>query len=168
MRINLKRRAGFTLVEIVIVVMIIGIIMAWGLPTFVQTFKREPIVQAAHDMMEGCAAARAAAILTGSPAEMVVSNQDGNSTKISVQSSSSSFNATLPENVGFEMLAVNFHNIIKEGGNEVRVKFFPNGTCEEFTAVMLDPTTNKRRMVQLNVLTGMPTLMTEEGIARLK
>lgn len=150
--------------EIVIVVMIIGLIMAWGLPTFVQTFKRAPLQQAVHDMLEACASARAAAIMSGAPAELVVSNQDGKTTTIS----GGVFSATMPDTVGFELLALNFKDIIKDGGSEVRVKFYPNGTCEEFTAVMLEPTTGKRRSIQLNVITGTASLETEEGLAKGK
>jgi prepilin-type N-terminal cleavage/methylation domain-containing protein len=164
MRIRLQRRAGFTLVEIVIVVMIMGLIMAWGLPTFVQTFKREPLQQAVHDMMEACASARAAAIMSGAPAELVVANQDGKTTTVT----GGAFSASMPESIGFEMLAVNFKDIIKDGGSEARVKFFPNGTSEEFTAVMLDPVSGKRRAIQLSVITGMASLETEEGLAKGK
>jgi prepilin-type N-terminal cleavage/methylation domain-containing protein len=167
MRIQLQKRAGFTLVEIVIVVMIIGLIMAWGLPTFVQTFKRSPLQQAVHDMLEGCSAARAAAILSGKTTELVVANEDGHTTNVSVQGGGG-FSASIPDSIGFEMLAVNFRNIIQEGGNEVHVRFFPNGTSDEFTAVMLEPTTGKRRTVQLDVVTGMAKLLTEEGMTKLR
>ncbi len=74
----------------------------------------------------------------------------------------------MPESIGFEMLAVNFKDIIKDGGSEARVKFFPNGTSEEFTAVMLDPVSGKRRAIQLSVITGMASLETEEGLAKGK
>ena len=166
MRINLQRRAGFTLVEIVIVVMIIGIIMAWGLPTFVQTFKREPIVQAAHDIMEACSSARAAAILTGNPAEMeFVANSDGQSLTVK----GGGFSADIPlVTINPELIRINFKDVKNEEGLEPKVKFFPNGTSDEFSIVLLDRASGKRRMISLNVLTGMATLMTEEGIARLK
>jgi type II secretion system protein H len=184
MRIRPHRRSGFTLVEIIIVVMIMGLIMAWGMPTFVQTFKRKPLQQAVNDFMEGCASARASAIMTGAPAELVVGAGDDNTTTFRVQSGASStldpltgqttgggsttFNEKLPEGIAFEMLAVNFQDAVQAGQSEVRVRFFPNGTCDEFTAVMLEPASGKRRMIHLDVITGHADLKTEDQIAQMK
>ncbi|HEY1171424.1 MAG TPA: prepilin-type N-terminal cleavage/methylation domain-containing protein [Verrucomicrobiae bacterium] len=178
-----KRRHGFTLVEIIIVVMLVGMIAAWGLPTFVQTFKRQPLQQAVNDFMEGCASARAAAILTGTPAEFVISASEAG-TSLRVQSSaagssvsadggagtadSSGFTAQMPEGIAFEMLAVNFQDSVQSGEGVVRVRFYPNGTCDEFTAVMFEPSTNKRRMVHLDVVTGHAEMKTEAELAAMK
>ncbi len=183
MRIRPHRRSGFTLVEIIIVVMIMGLIMAWGMPTFVQTFKRQPLQQAVNDFMEGCAAARAAAILSGAPAELIVS-AEGNSTSFRVQSGaantvdplsgqtssggSTTFNEKLPDTIAFEMLAVNFQDAVQAGQSEVHVRFFPNGTCDEFTAILIEPSTGKRRMIHLDVITGHADLKTEDQMAQMR
>jgi len=188
MIIRPQRRNGFTLIEIIIVVMLIGMIMAWGMPTFVQTFRRAPLQQSVNDFMDACKSARAAAIFSGAPAELVVSVNESQLITLNVQRSASAattidpltgeasaggsnggyaFNGTLAEGVGLEMLAVNFIDVVKTGGSSATVKFFPNGTSEEFTAILFEPSTNKRRMIQLDVVTGLATLRTEEEIAQL-
>lgn len=186
MIIRPQRRNGFTLIEIIIVVMLIGMIMAWGLPTFVQTFRRAPLQQSVNDFMDACKSARAAAIYSGAPAELVVSVNESQLITLNVQRSVATtidpltgeasaggnnggyaFNGTLAEGVGLEVLAVNFIDVVKTGGSSATVKFFPNGTSEEFTAILFEPSTNKRRMIQLDVVTGLATLRTEEEIARL-
>jgi prepilin-type N-terminal cleavage/methylation domain-containing protein len=179
-----QQRGGFTLVEIIIVVMLIGMIMAWGVPTFVQTFKRQPLQQAVNDFIEACASARASAILTGVTAELVVTAGEGGTTSFQVRGGAATsidplsgesstgggtgFSGSLPPTIGLEMLAVNFQDAVTAGEGEVRVRFFPNGTCDEFTIVMLEPSTNKRRMIRLDVITGHADLKTEEQIAQLK
>lgn len=184
MIIRPQRRGGFTLVEIIIVVMIMGMIVAWGMPTFVQIFKRKPLQQAVNDFMEGCSSARAAAILGNAPAELVVAAGDNNSTVIRVQSGaamtvdpltgqstgggSTTYNATMPDGIAFEMLAVNFQDAVSAGEGEVHVRFYPNGTCDEFTAIMLEPATGKRRAIQLDVITGHATLLPEDQLSKLK
>jgi hypothetical protein len=57
---------------------------------------------------------------------------------------------------------------VQAGQSEVRVRFFPNGTCDEFTAVMLEPASGKRRMIHLDVITGHADLKTEDQIAQMK
>ena len=185
MIIRPQRRSGFTLIEIIIVVMLIGMIMAWGMPTFVQTFRRAPLQQSVNDFMEACKSARAAAIFSGAPAELVVSVNESQLITLNVQRSAATidpltgeasaggsdggyaFNGTLADGIGLELLAVNFIDVVKNGGSSATVKFFPNGTSEEFTAVLFEPSTNKRRMIRLDVVTGLATLHTEEEIARL-
>ena len=172
-----RRCQGFTLIEIIIVVMLIGMIMAWGVPTFVQTFKRQPLQQTVHDLMEACAAARAAAILTGQPAELVflgdrtftvrssagapVESADG-------QTAGGQVSGRLADGLDLEMLHVNLIDMREAEVSEVPVKFYPNGTCEEFTISLVEPATGKRRMIRLDVITGHADLKTEDGIAALK
>jgi type II secretion system protein H len=167
-----QQRGGFTLVEIIIVVMLIGMIMAWGVPTFVQTFKRKPLQQTVNDLLEATAAARAAAILTGKPAELVFRTDRSfyvrSSAAAAADASTAGAAGRLDDSLELDMLNVNFINMKEQEVSEVPVKFFPNGTCEEFTITISEPGTRNMRMIRLDVITGHANLLTEEGIARLK
>jgi len=68
--------SGFTLIEIMIVVGMIAIVMAFGIPSIVEAHKKGPMRQAVSDLMDGCHAARAHAIETGNTAELII-NADG-------------------------------------------------------------------------------------------
>ena len=62
---------GFTLIEIMVVVTIIGLIAAMGVPTLYQMLHREGFGKTVGDFMDLCSAARARAILQGSTAQLV-------------------------------------------------------------------------------------------------
>ncbi|MEO5803053.1 MAG: prepilin-type N-terminal cleavage/methylation domain-containing protein [Verrucomicrobiota bacterium] len=136
---------AFTLVEIMIVVAIIGIIMAMGIPSIVRSMRKEGIRKAVSDLVEACSAARAAAILSGNTSDLVIHPQDGTI-------SGGSFSATLPENVWIEILGVNF--IQFEEAEEARVHFYPNGTSDEFT-IVLKSDEQKAQKISLEVVTGL-------------
>src|ERR1051325_1591742 len=72
-RIPAARRDGFTLIEIMMVVGILGMVLAMGMPAFVRSVRKDPLRQAVNDIEEACSKAREAAILRGVPAELVIS-----------------------------------------------------------------------------------------------
>src|SRR5438046_4714299 len=76
-RIPAIREGGFTLIEIMMVVGILGMVLAMGMPAFVQSIRRDPLRQAVNDIEEACSKARAAAILRGSPVELVILAEGG-------------------------------------------------------------------------------------------
>lgn len=163
------RRAqdAFTLVEVMIVVGMVAIIMAWGLPSFVHALQRSPMRQAVNDIMEGCSHARAHAILSGAPAEFVI-RADGGQLLVQPAAGGSggtahpgnggsqpAFSARLGEDIAIEMLDVNFHDHMKAA--EARVRFHPNGTSDEFTIVIRSPD-GEWRKISLEITTGLANL----------
>src|SRR5216110_2686999 len=70
-------RAGFTLIEIMMVVGILGMVLAMGMPAFIQSIRKDPLRQAVKDIEDACSKARAAAILRGSPVELVFRGASG-------------------------------------------------------------------------------------------
>ena len=164
---------GFTLIEIMVVVAIIGIVMAMGIPSILSGLKREGIRKATADLLEACEKARAQAIVNGvttavqfHPFSGDFSVGTGGSETYSIQADSASqtgggarmvggFSARLPDSVKFEMLDVNL--VEYSAADEALVRFFPNGTCDEMVAILLSDQ-NERRVVSLEITTAMPSV----------
>ncbi len=164
----LRRRKGFTLIEMMIVLAMAALFMAIGVPQFMRSLNKEGFRKATSDLMEGFSTARAKAILSGGTAELVIRPKD---MSISVTGGgvseenrekgpkieSPSFSAQMPTGVYWEILGVN--NVELQEEEEVRVRFFPNGTCDEFDAVFRGPNGEMRR-VTLEVITGIADMET--------
>ena len=60
------------------------------------------------------------------------------------------------------MLDINFINMLEGTINEARVRFYPNGTSDEFTIGLL--LNNDRRIVTLDAITGLPSVMDPSNI----
>jgi prepilin-type N-terminal cleavage/methylation domain-containing protein len=116
-------RAAFTLIEIMIVVAIIGLIAAMGVPSILQALRKDGMRKAVSDVKEGLDNARARAIVSGQTTEVVF-----NPLQKSIGSTA------LPDGVDIAMLDI---NLLDYGATEeARVRFFPNGTCDELTLVL--------------------------------
>ena len=146
---NLSNRA-FTLIEIMIVVAIIGLIAAMGIPSLLQTLQKQGMRKAVSDVKDVLNTARSQAILQGRTkavvfhphdkklevADAAASEMDGTteSNVVAKTESGALTEATLPENVDIRMLDI---NLMDFGGSDIaRVRFFPNGTCDELTLVL--------------------------------
>lgn len=144
-----RRVAGFTLVEIMIVIAILGLVLAIGAPSFVRTLQKEPLRQAVTDVSEILSHARATAILRGIPAQARL-RSDGRMTVelLTVaglsddqggvvdpgQESAALMFRQLDSDIVISLLEVNFRSQMDQP--VARVRFHPNGTCDDFTMVL--------------------------------
>ncbi len=69
------------------------------------------------------------------------------------------FAMTLPETVAIELMEVNFQDAMEWA--EARVRFYPNGTSDEFKMILWRADTNERRMLKLEVVTGLADFETD-------
>lgn len=166
MNVHRPKPVGFTLIEIMIVVGILGLVAMWGLPAIYRVSRQETIREAVNDIVEVCSHARAQAILQGRTVELVVRPQER---RISLGGAGSGADASEPSLLGgvpgatrasaqwpdrvmLEMLDINF--VEYKDAEEARVRFFPNGTCDELTMILRSDA-NEYRKISLEVTTGL-------------
>ncbi|HSO20267.1 MAG TPA: type II secretion system protein [Desulfosarcina sp.] len=177
----IRRRSGFTLLEIMLVVGIMGIILAMGLPAIVRTIERDPLHQAMKDVEEALSRARALAILQGTGAEMILDGE-GRVRAVPRPSPAASvsepaadpfeersegspaggldaqFEAVLGQDVGITSVSLNLRKLPLEYGlGEVRVRFHANGTSDDFSVVLEDATGAVE--IVLDPVTALPTVV---------
>ena len=71
----------------------------------------------------------------------------------------------LPEGVGIEAILANGEDVTEL--DVARVRFFPNGTCDELQIVLFYPEKNERRMVWLDVVTAVADFETDASKFKL-
>lgn len=173
-----RKQAGFTLFELMMVAAIILLVLAWGMPNMLRAVQKQGMHKAAADLMEGCKQARAYAILTGEPAELVIRAEDGQmivrkatAPRLMRQSGGQAvgvsaagkaqegklagFRRALDEDIALEMFDVNFESQMQFP--EGIVRFYPNGTSDELIIVLLS-TNNERRKVSLDPITAVASM----------
>jgi len=152
-----------------IVIGICAMIMAIGIPLAFQVLKKDPMRQAVSDTMEAFSHARAAAILDGVMSEIQFRPRDYSFSVVPGQaapetgnldlapaprpSGATRFSAQWSDQLTLEMLDVNFQE--KKDDEVARVRFFPNGTCDECTIVLQWPDEQQYRKISLDIITGL-------------
>lgn len=124
-----RPKNGFTLIEVMMVVAIIGLTLTMGLPAFLKVTRREGMRKAEYDVMQACIEARRAAIMNNETVELVI-----NPLQRTVEVPGAFAQEQLPGEIVIETLGVNF--IESKNFERAVVHFFPNGTSDEFTIVL--------------------------------
>ena len=153
----LKFRRAYTLIEIMVVVAIIGLVAAMGLPAILKAVQKEGMRKALGDLTDVCASARAKAIFQNQtvavvfhPVARTFEVEGGGAPGGGVLASSSA----LPDGVELAMLDINLQDY---GAAEwAKVRFFPNGTSDEMTVVLHDR--GEWHKITLEFSTGLATI----------
>jgi len=162
-RISCSGRA-FTLIELMVVLGIMGIILAMGVPTIYRLFRKEGFRKSVNDVVEVCTTARARAILQQAPVDVVfypldrrcvVAGASGDDETGSPSAAGSETSARFSDDTTIEMLDVNLREY--KDADEVRVRFYPNGTSDEMTLILRSDR-DEWRKIALEVTTGLATV----------
>lgn len=151
-----QRRQGFTLIEIMVVVAIMGLIMAMGVPSILTNLKKDGVRRAVSDLEEVYHQARQQAIMQNKIVSVVFHPQEkrfecsGSGGAGAIPNGVTS--AALPEGVDWEMLDINQMDFTGEDVGWVR--FFPDGTCDE--SVIILRYKDVERKITLEFATAMP------------
>jgi prepilin-type N-terminal cleavage/methylation domain-containing protein len=150
---------AFTLIEVMIVVAIMGLIAAMGVPSILQTFRKEGMRKAVSDVKNVCDEAQMRAILQNQTTAIVLYPPER---RFEVEGGAGGKNAssgrvtssTLPDGVEIAMLDINLQDY--GASKSARVFFYPDGTSDEMTLVLLSQ--GDRRKVTLEFSTGLATV----------
>jgi prepilin-type N-terminal cleavage/methylation domain-containing protein len=167
---------AFTLIEIMIVVAIMGIVLTMGVPIVYKAWHKAPMSKAVSELMEVCSHARQQAIMRGVEVDVIfhpkegrfevgsipgATNQSTTSQAVPsfasgtiVSSGASGFSGRLSDKVGIELMDINKLPHEFREDDYARVRFFPNGTCDELTLILLAEG-GERREITLEVTTGL-------------
>lgn len=169
------RRGGFTLIEIMVVVALMGLIATTAIPTIYQLGKKEGMRRAVSDLIEVCSNARAQAILRGAAVDVIfhpverrfevgglaapaastdLEGESGAVKPAPPPSPGTGLAGIIPEDIVLEMLDV---NLLEYKESEwTRVRFYPNGTSDEMTVVFHSDKGDFRK-ITLEPTTGLAT-----------
>jgi prepilin-type N-terminal cleavage/methylation domain-containing protein len=177
MRRSTIQRRAFTLIELMVVVAIMGLILATGIPSIYRMFKKEGMRQAVGDVLDACSHARARAILQGSPVELVfhplerrfeIRGASGGAAPSPVRggdddtgkspTAHSGQAGQFSQDIEIGMLEINGLNYRES--EWTRVQFFPNGTSDEMR-VVLDSAKGEVLGIELEISTGLASVVSD-------
>jgi prepilin-type N-terminal cleavage/methylation domain-containing protein len=148
MKLNRPFPRGFTLIEVMMVVAILGLTLTMGLPSFLHVLRREGMRKAEYDMLEACQDARRAAIMNNEKTFLVIHPLLG-----TFEVPGAFPQAQLPGDIAIDILGVNFVQL--ERADLANVGFFPNGTSDEFT-IVLHASGGGAEKIYLDTVTALP------------
>jgi prepilin-type N-terminal cleavage/methylation domain-containing protein len=166
-RYSRVERRAFTLIEIMIVVGIIGVIMAAGVPTLYRMIKKDGFRRTVNDIAEVCTAARARAIVEGVETEVWFHPKEGTCEVAGGAGGATGGLATSAkiEEAQIQMLDV---NLLEYRDAEIaKVRFYPNGTSDEMTIILLSDN-NQQRGIVLETTTAMASVLGESDLQKLQ
>lgn len=173
-------RHAFTLIELMVAIMLGALMMMIAIPAL-RASQKPPLVRATNDLLEACREARARAVLTGHPMQVVIAVTD-QTTELRVEpaplrefslpeadgtpaaqpenataSTKPMFHAELPEDVAFRSLLINGRNAMEGANDAAAIRFNSNGTCDSLRAELQWRRLEMRRITS-ELITGQITV----------
>ena len=164
-RITHHFHRAFTLIEIMIVVGILGLVAAMGIPSIVKALQKDGMRKAVSDVQDVFFSARERAILTNQKTAAVFYPRErrfgvegtaggGEAGTVVNTHSGKTLVATLPEGIEFGMLDIFRQDYVQS--EWAKIFFNPDGTCEEAVLVLIGKGGPEK--ITLEYATGMPVV----------
>ena len=156
-------RTGFTLMELMVVVGIIGLVAAMSIPSILQLRREAPLRKSVNDILEMCSRARAGAVLKDTTTQLVFHPHDreidleggDSNTALSTRMGRGVVMSTvLDPSVSIEGLGINLKDWTE--ADDARVKFYENGTSDEMTLIL--NCNGERQMISLELTTALASV----------
>lgn len=151
-----KNSAGFTLIEIMVVIAIIGLIAAMGMPSIIKAVQKEGMRQALSDFQDVCFTARQRAIIGKQKTAVLIHPAEGTFGVDGAAAGSSNQGKTvaakLPDSIKFAMLDIFRQDYLES--DWAKIFFYPDGTCDETVVVFLGRGESEK--ITLDYATGTP------------
>jgi type II secretion system protein H len=160
---------AFTLIEIMVVVAIMGIILAAGVPSLYGFMHKSGARKTMSDIVETCKSARQKAIMSGTIANLVIHPKDGT---MEVECGTSGGDWGLAQSAKIQVERIESMMINNNSQDDflkydqVKVRFFPNGTSDEMVLV-LSTDNGQMEGVSLELTTGLPIILNDAGVKAL-
>ena len=160
---HLSFQRAFTLIEIMIVVGIMGLIAAMGVPSIVKALQKEGLRKAVSDMQDVFFSARERAIINNQKTAVVfyprerrfgVEGSAGDAATVVNTHSGKTVVATLPDGVELGMLDIFRQDYVQS--DWAKIFFNSDGTCDEAVIVLI--ANGRSQKITLEYATGMPVV----------
>jgi Tfp pilus assembly protein FimT len=151
-----------------VVVAIMGIILAAGIPSLFGFFHKSGIRKTMSDVQDTCRSARQKAIISGTTAELVIHPREGTMEVAGGADNGYSGWAQSAKIEGTKLQALKINNSHEDESqfDEVHVKFYPNGTCDEMIMIFMSDN-NEMKGISLEITTALPMVLTDRDIQAL-
>jgi type II secretion system protein H len=168
-----RLNAGFTLVEMMVVVAIMGLLLGLAMLNFRAISQKEPLEQAVSDVEGLCRIARTEAIVKSRPMDLTINSETGQlllstapqatnspDSETGVEEAVVIDQASLPSDVEMEII-IPEDIMDSETPGVVVIRFYPNGTAEPLQGLIMLPGEGVYTMI-LDPVTGRLNVRDEE------
>jgi prepilin-type N-terminal cleavage/methylation domain-containing protein len=161
---KIKNYRAFTMIELMMVVAIIGLVMAMGIPYILSMKHEAPMRKAVNDVLEICSRARAGAIMHNTTTTVVFHPRPPSGVELEGGDTSKALSTRMGRgvvtssqfdpSVTVEALGIDLKDYTD--AEVAPIHFFPNGTCDEMTLVLVSG--NQREVISLELTTGLTSV----------